>query len=198
MRSKWTKALVWSTLGGAAIGAAAALAGMRTRKGQPVLRCQRIPEGCSRIVLWTEAFQVQETEGARTCHDTYILQVTPFKAWSVLELPSEPGQGGPEGSPIFHVTHMRAREVAGSQGTVDSVLERYYGTISLVDPSGGSCGPNRLARGGVLQVAECLVGGSANGIETGDVRTSAAPILNFRFEYSPGGSQFQEPPAKAS
>ncbi len=198
MRSRWTKAFLWSTLGGAAVGAATVLAVTRRRKDQPALRCQRIPEGCNRIVLWTEAFQVQEADGAHTCHDTYVLQVTPFKAWSVLELPSEPGRSGPEGSTIFHVTHMRARDAAASEGAVDSVIERYYGTISLVGPSGESCGRNRLARGGVLQVAECLVGGSANGIETGNVQRSAAPILNFRFEYSPGGAQFREQHAKAS
>lgn len=197
MRSKWARAFLWSTLGGAAVGAAAVLAGTRRRRQLPVLRCQRIPEGCSRVVLWTEAFQVQEADGTHTCHDTYVLQVTPFKAWSVLELPSEPGGGGPEGSTIFHVTHMRAREVPGSPATVDAVLDRCYGTISLVDPNRESCGRNRLARGGVLQVAECLVGGSANGVETGNVRRSAAPILNFRFEYTPSGTQSHEPPAKA-
>jgi hypothetical protein len=198
MRSKWARAFLWSTFGGFAVGAAAVLAGTRRRKQPPVLRCQRIPEGCSGIVLWTEAFQVQDADGTCTCHDTYILQVTPFKAWSVLELSSEPGCEGPEGSTIFHITHMRARDTVGSLATVDSVLDRYYGTISLIDPNGESCGRNRLARGGVLQVAECLVGGSANGIETGNVRQSAAPILNYRFEYTPSGTQFREPPAKAS
>lgn len=198
MRSKWAKAFIWSTLGGAAVGAAAVLAGTRRRKQPPVLRCQRIPEDCSRIVLWTEAFQVREADGACACHDTYVLQVTPFKAWSVLELPSEPGRAGPEGSTVFHVTHLRARDVIDAPAPVETVLDRYYGTITLIDPNGESCGRNRLARGGILQVAECLVGGSANGIETGNVSRSAAPILNFRFEYTPTGTQFREPPAKAS
>jgi hypothetical protein len=198
MRSKWANAFLWSTLGGAAVGAAAVLAGNRRRKQAPVLRCQRIPEGCSRIVLRTEAFQMENAEGVYTYHDTYILQVTPFKAWSVMELPPTPGRPGAEGSRVFHVTHLRTRDGVDAQATEESVLDRYYGTIALLDPTGESCGRNRLARGGILQVAECLVGGAANGVETGNLRHSAAPILNFRFEYTPDGVQFDDPPAEAS
>jgi hypothetical protein len=198
MRSKWARAFLWSTLGGAAVGAAAVLAGRGRRKRDPVLRCQMIPEGCSRVVLWTEAFRVKDGEGVSTYHDTYVLQVTPFKAWSVLELPSEAGQAGAEGSTVFHVTHLRARDGAGAEPAEESVLDRCYGTIALIDPDGEPCGRNRLARGGVLQVAECLVGGAANGVETGNAHRSAAPILNFRFEYTPIDIQFRDPPARAS
>ncbi len=199
MRTKWTKALFWSTVGGAAVGAAAVLAGNRRRTRAPALICQRIPEGCSRVVLWTETFELRGEDGVqRTCQDIYILQVTPFKAWSVLELPSEPGRSGPEGSAVYHVTHLRAGDAMDPQAARESVLERYYGTISLIDRNGESCGRNRLARGGVLQVSECLVGGTANGIDTGNVKSSAAPILNFRFEYTPAGAEFHEAPAKAS
>ncbi len=198
MRSRWAKAFIWSTLGGAAVGAAAVLAGTRRRKQTPALRCQRIPEECSRVVLWTEAFQVKEEGAVYACHDTYVLQVTPFRAWSVLELPSEAGRSGAEGLTVFHVTHLRGCDVIDTQAPVERVLDRYYGTIALIDPNGEPCGRNCLARGGVLQVAECLVGGSANGVETGNVRRSAAPILNFRFEYAPAGMQARESPVKAS
>jgi len=198
MRSKWAKAFLWSTVGGAAVGVAAVLAGNRRQNRAPVLKCQRIPEGCSRVLLWTEAFRMEDADGAHTYHDTYVLQVTPFKAWSVLELPSEPGRPGPEGSTVYHVTHLRAREGIDTQATEESVLGRYYGTIALVDLNGESCGRNRLARGGVLQVTECLVGGAANGVETDNVQRSAAPILNFRFEYTPAGVQLHDQSDKAS
>ena len=198
MRAKWAKAFLWSTVGGVAVGAAAVLAGSRSRGPSSVLKCQRIPEGCSRVVLWTGRFQIEEEDGLRTAHDTYVLQVTAFKAWSVLELPTEPDQPGAEGSTIYHVTHFRARDGIEPHTAEESVLDRYYGTIALIGPNGKSCGRNRLARGGVLQLAECLVGGTSNGIETGKIRHSAAPILNFRFEYGPAGVQSHEESARAS
>ena len=193
MRARWTKAFLWSTLGGAAVGVTAVLAGRRRRSAPPVLRCQRIPDGCSRVVIWTRGFQIEAPDGPQTVHDTYVLQVTPFKAWSVMDLPSDPGDGRTtEGSDIYHIAHSRTRDGA------ETVLDRCYATIDLIDAHGKSCGRNRLARGGVLRVRECLVGGAANGIETGNVRLSAAPVLNFRFEYSPEGERRHEPPARAS
>jgi hypothetical protein len=192
MRARWARAFLWSTLGGAAVGVAAVLAGSRRRSAAPVLRCQRIPDGCSRVVIWTRGFQIEAPDGLQTVHDTYVLQMTSFKAWSVMDLPSGPGEGRTEGSDIYHITHIRTHDGA------ETVLDRFYATIDLIDAHGKSCGRSRLARGGVLQVRECLVGGAANGIETGNARLSAAPVLNFRFEYSPADERLHEPPARAS
>ncbi len=87
---------------------------------------------------------------------------------------------------IYHVTHRRCldSDVSGLCGD-ESVLQRFYATVAVQDVDGTQHGRNRIARGGILVLSKCLVGGADNGIETGEVHRSAAPILNFRFEADP-------------
>ena len=125
--------------------------------------------------------------GSETVHDRYLLQATPFKVWSVLELPDGSSVPGTGGSDIYHVTHSRLWDGAeGESGPGEGrILERFYGTVTVLDPDGKPCGANLLARGATLEIARCLVGGASNGVETGEYHRSAAPILNFRFQSEP-------------
>ena len=189
MQTKWKKAFLWSSLGGLTIGAvAAAVLDRRRRKEAPSLEVRAIPRGSSRVVLWTERFPVDQQGGIRrAAHDAYVLEPTPFKVWSVLERPSAAGAEETGGSTIYHVTCVRYFDPAAPGGEEEEqLIDRFYGTVAIRDVEGNRHARNRVARGGILELAKCLVGGSVNGIETGESHRSAAPILNFRFESRSG------------
>lgn len=88
---------------------------------------------------------------------------------------------------VYHVTYSRLVERPDANGSGESEKEksRYYGTVTAGPIKGESCGRNSLARGAILEIRKCYVGGSSNGVETGEVHRSSAPILNYRFEYGP-------------
>lgn len=176
---------LWSSVGSVAVGLAVALAGKPRKRPAPKLACRKIPGDCATVWLWTERFELEDGSTRRLVHDRYVLEATPFKVWSVLDVSPEPGKPNPKGLPIYHATHHRIVESPGNGTTKEQVQERFYGTVRAVNPVSGSCANNHLARGGLLEIDKCYVGGASNGIETGEVHRSAAPILNFRFEYEP-------------
>ncbi len=186
MKSGWRRFFFWSSLGGIAAGAAIALA----RRGHPLeippLNYQRIPVDCQQASLWTEQYRSEEGESDFVAQDKYVLQLTPFKVWSVLDSGGDRTGGNLEGATIYHVTHLRYAGRAGVEGYPDDgrLQDRFYGTIAVEGPDGALGPRNYVARGGILEIRRCLVGGASNGIETGEVHRSAAPILNYRYEYS--------------
>jgi hypothetical protein len=189
MKANYKKWFLWSSLGSFAVGAAVTLArGTRRMESRP-LSCRKLPRECHEIVLWTERFEVQEHGARFFVHDRYGLQPTSFKVWSILDLPSVglSGSSQPEGSPIYHVTRTRiADEADGNSVKLEPPLqERFYGVVSVLDPSGRFCAGSAIARGGILEIRKCYVGGSSNGVESGEIHRSAAPILNYRIEYGP-------------
>lgn len=186
MKAKWTKMFVWSSLGSVLLGTAIALArkGRKALPSQPEMR--PIPAECSRISIWTEHFKNSQEDGDALIQDRYLLQATPFKVWSVLGSEGDPPESGPVSWKIYHITHLRFHdtslaETAPEQGQVQ---DRFYGTISVLEPGNERPTRNRIGRGAVLAVRKCSVGGASNGVETGEIHRSAAPILNFRFEYA--------------
>jgi hypothetical protein len=189
MKTNYKRLFLWSSLGSIAVGAAVALA-RRPRRGEHrPLACRKIPRDCDGAVLWTERFEVEEQGKRRFAHDRYSLQPTPFKVWSVLDLSlhQPPGESGPEGASIYHVARTRLYEGSGegAEAEGEQLLDRFYGVVTVLDEAGRSCGSNVISRGCILEIKECYVGGSSNGVESGEVHRSAAPLLNYRIEYSP-------------
>jgi hypothetical protein len=181
MKSPWKKAFLWSSLGSIAIGTIVAFA-KRTRSPQgPALEYRAIPADCQTISLWTEQFKIDDGASDLAVQDKYVLRVTPFKVWSVLEADGERVLG----AVIYHVTHVRYAETAGGEGYPDEgkLQDRFYGVVSSQISGESGSRRNQIARGGILEFRKCLVGGAANGVETGEVHRSLAPILNYRFEY---------------
>lgn len=177
---------VWSSLGSVALGTAIALARKARRVQPPPLETSTVPADCSRISIWTEHFQVVNDGGNVMIQDRYLLQATPFKVWSVLESRGNAPGSGPASWKIYHITYLRfydtsPKEAAPEQGLLQ---DRFYGTISVVDPSSERLIRDECGRGAVLAIRKCSVGGASNGVETGEIHYSAAPILNFRFEYA--------------
>lgn len=186
MRSRWKKLFIWSSLGSVAVGVAVTLAKKARPPQIPKLECHKIPADCQRISLWTEKFLEREGENDVAIQDKYLLQVTPFKVWSVLELGSAVAGTKPKGASIYHVTWLRYAGPMPGEGYPDEgrLQDRFYGTVAAVSQAGRSSPRDYIARGGVLEIRKCLVGGSSNGVETEEVHHSAAPVLNYRFEYS--------------
>jgi len=183
MKANYKRLFLWSSLGSIAIGAAVTLARRPKRIEPRPLACRKIPEQCHGVLLWTERFEVEESGARHHAHDRYYLQPTPFKVWSVLELNLQgaPGKSGPGGAAIYHVTHVRLLEENHEE---EHLKDRFYGVVTVVDAAERSCGSNFIARGGILEIKKCYVGGSSNGVESGEVHRSLGRVLNYRIEYS--------------
>ncbi len=185
MKSGWKRAFLWSSLGSIVAGTVVALVRRTRATPDAPLECHAIPADCQTVSLWTEQFNVESAGGVEAVQDKYVLRVTPFKAWSVLALGGGPEGEKPSGSAIYHVTHMRFPEAVVGNEFADEgkLLDRFYGVVVTRSPRGTSSPCNHIARGGILEIRKCLVGGTSHGVETGEVHRSIAPILNFRFEY---------------
>ncbi len=168
------------------MGTAIALA-RKTRKSAPQpLETRTVPSDCSRISIWTEHFQNSGSDAGPLIQDRYLLQSTPFRVWSLLQPRGDDPGSGPWSWRIYHVTHLRFYDTALAESSPEQgqLQDRFYGTISALEPASGRLSRDEIGRGVVLAIRKCSVGGASNGVETGDIHYSSAPILNFRFEYA--------------
>lgn len=186
MKTGWKRFFVWSSIGSLALGATVSLGRKKRKRLVRPFVCEKLPDNCLRLAIWTERFQVQRNGHRFSARDRYLLQLTQFKVWRVLDVSQVSDSEGRAGIPVFHVTHLRlvevneGEQVREQEGTVD----RFYGTVTVVDESGSSCARNSIARRGILEIRKCNVGGAVNGVETGEVHRSSGLILNYRFEYT--------------
>jgi hypothetical protein len=183
------KMIVWSSLGSVAAGAVVALARRKGKRGPDArFLCEKIPPRCQRVYVWTEPYTMHGSAGDLLVRSQYILLATPFLVWSVLDLPLSTGVRKAEGGAVYHITHQKSVDARGVDAaeTESSEPERYYGTLGALLPGEKAAAKNALSRGAVLEIRKCYVGGSSNGVETGEVCQSPAPVLNYRFEYGPG------------
>jgi len=188
-KKNWKSIFLWSSLGGVALGATVTLVRRSSHKLPAFsLDFRKIPEDCPQILVWTERFIIEDNGRPVTAHDKYVLQSTPFAVWSVLELSAAEIRRSNKGSAVYHATHVRILETEGSAGTQEEqrVLARFYGTVRALDGNSKRSAKNALARGATLEINRCRVGGATNGVETGELHLSFRPILNYRFEYTPG------------
>jgi hypothetical protein len=185
MKANYKKLFLWSSLGSIAVGAAIALTRRPKRVPYTPLACRKIPPDCQGVHLWTERFELREGENRRFVHDHYFLQPSRFKVWSVLDLSfkDSAARSAPEGAAIFHITQTRIVENSDGDGKEEYVLDRFYGIVMTVDAvDGTSCCVNSIARGGMLSIRKCYVGGASNGVESGEIHRSTGRILNYRIE----------------
>jgi hypothetical protein len=179
MRMKWKKVFIWSSLGSVAVAFAVAVARKAQKPARSALVFEPVPMDCSSLTMRTEVFQVDEGDAKIAVWDEYRLQPTSFKVWNVLDLQTQPGSGNPQGTTIYHVTRLRTRQ---GHDTREELAERFYGTLRAVDLVARSQRKDQLARGALVEIARCYVGGASNGIETGEVHRSGAPVQEFHFE----------------
>jgi hypothetical protein len=186
MKNRWKKMLILSSLGGMAVASVVAMARRVKTPELPDLEIQRIPEDCQRLSLWTEQFRLADGDTEVAVQDKYQLQLTPFKVWNLYQLGGGQGESKPEGATVYHVTHVRYTEIPGGDGYADEgkLQDRYYGTVAVALRDGTRSADNCIARGGILEIKKCLVGGASTGLETGEIHRSSAALVNYRFEYS--------------
>ncbi len=187
MKVKWKKVFLWSSLGSVALGATVAFARKSRKAARSRVEYRPLPPG-SGVKAQTEVF----VEEGKPAQDTYQLTPTSFRVWSVLELQSEPGTPNPAGKAIYHVTLTRGGATAAAAAG-ERLLERFYGTIRSVEPGGAEPRRDCIAGGAFLEIPRCYVGGAANGIESGEVHRSRAPILDFTLEPDLESSADQRP-----
>lgn len=143
----------------------------------------RIPLDCVKVTLYTVEYETSQEPEKQLVRDTYVLLPTSFKVWSVLKLGTGSGGDASEGAHVYHITHRRTHK----KGEIEEeqMLDRLYGAISSTSAGGEGSPKNYIARGAILAIHECRVGGASNGVETGEVSYSDAPILNYRFDFTP-------------
>jgi hypothetical protein len=185
MKPKWKRVFIFSSLGSLAVGTTLSLVRRSRKPKLPPLAYKKIPAECQRISLWTERFRTEKDGVERPAYDKYLLQATRFKLWNILDLARD--ELNEEGVPIYHVTVTRYIEFGEVKEEREEAepAQKFYGTIAVINSSGKSPGPNYLARGGILEIRKCSVGGATNGVETGETHRSEGRVLNYRLEYTP-------------
>lgn len=178
MGKSWKKLFLWSSLGSLALGATLALARKPKKTPAPALVFRPIPPDCSRVEIWTGRYRTSGAGGReQIARDKYTLQPTRFKLWSVLDLGAPSNK--PAGTPIYYIAHLRLVD-RGEEGEEEVLLERFYGTVSTAGAAGTGRHANCLARGGILEIDKCYVGGASNGVLSGETHRSPEPILNYQ------------------
>lgn len=178
MGKNWKKLFLWSSLGSLALGATLALARKPKRPPAPALIFRPIPPDTSGVDIWTERYRTGDADGReQIARDKYTLQPTRFKLWSVLDLGAPSSR--PAGTPIYHIAHFRLVD-RGGESEEEVLLGRFYGTVSTAGTEGTGRRTNCLARGGILEIDKCYVGGASNGVLSGETHRSPKPILNYQ------------------
>src|SRR5512138_1586880 len=177
MRVRWKRLFFWSSLGSVAVAVAVSVA-RKARKPAAAPEFYSIPPDCSGLTIRTQLFEAGEGRAKNAVWDEYSAQPTSFKVWNVLELQPQPSGTNPHGRTIYHISHVRQRRDLPQTG---ELVERFYGTLRSVDPRSRAPRNDELARGTILEIARCYVGGASNGVETGEVHRSGAPVADFVF-----------------
>lgn len=180
MRVRWKKLFLWSSLGSITLALAVSVARKTGKRAPAALRFQRIPPDCSSLTIRTGAFSVEQGGNRSLVSDEYALQKTSFKVWNVLELQPQPAAVNLQGTVIYHVSQIRRRHTPGTAKDSE-LVERFYGTIRSVSPDSPAPRKDELARGAILEIARCYVGGASNGVETGEMHRSGAAVSDFAF-----------------
>ncbi len=174
----WKKFLL-PGLSGLVVAAVAVVAGKRHKKKQRH-HPRRIPDQAAVRIETGERGGVHHGESYRS-RVIYDCKPTQFRVWSLLNEPPKDGKAG--GSLIYAVSPMV--ELARRDGVSQSLAEpRFYATIHCRFQDPIKSLPNQLAVGVAVEFHKCHVGGSANGIDTGE-RIVTAPVTSFSFDAVP-------------
>ncbi|HSR68466.1 MAG TPA: hypothetical protein VLU25_11025 [Acidobacteriota bacterium] len=187
----------WLGLGGLVVGGAVALWANRSRKKSQEAPTP-IPDDVGEVEIITEERRISHRGKDYRSRAVYHCTPTRFRVWSFLASGSggpggeESGSGKPRGLPIYYVSpRVFVRPQEGKDEPPSQVLseEKFYATIHVYvedrrEPLAGC-----IARGRVVEFHKCHVGGSLNGVETGDRIISMAPVHEFQFRSQPSAGQ---------
>ncbi len=175
MGLKWKKFL-FPGISGAVVGFAAVLARRRRVRRASVSRDVR---GSEKRILIVAAEQSRPYRGREYLSKViYTCEPSRFKVWRFLH-PSGEDDGEAASQRIYHITPVI--EFKSSDGDQAEVVQeaKFYATLhGLI---AGRVTPDRIAEGSLIEFHKCHVGGSMNGIETGEKVVSRSPVARFQF-----------------
>jgi len=175
---KWKKLLV-TGLGGLAFGAVAVVAQKR-RKKRRAEAPQPIPGHVKLVEIETEPLDLTYRDQPYQSRSRYTCSPTQFSVWSLLEAGADSDEKEGKGLRIFHVTPVI--EFFSQEGRTETVAEeKFYATLHLRCEKSHRHLPEHLARGDYAEFHKCHVGGSMNGVPTGDRVLTTTPVADFEF-----------------
>ena len=176
MGLEWRKYL-FPGVSGALVGFAAVLARRRSRRRRaPVAQDVRGSE--KRILIVTEE-QARPYRGREyLSRVSYTCEPSRFKVWRFLHS-SEENDGEAASQRIYHIAPVI--EFKSSDGEEAEVVqeEKFYATLhGLI---AGRVTPDKIAESALIEFHKCHVGGSMNGVETGEKVVSRSPVACLEF-----------------
>lgn len=164
-----------------AVGVAAVVT--RKRRFRQTGRPIRVPDELESVLIDTEPFPVSYRGQGYLSQTSYLCHPTPFFVLSVL------GVGEPEASSggkanrekIYHVSPTIRMSSPVDEDVQTLPEERFYATLYLRVQEGRKNLPGHLGKGYHLVFRKCHVGGSMNGVPTGEELATLSPIEHFEF-----------------
>lgn len=161
------------------------LAGRSRRRSREKPRA--IPEDLAHIVIVTDARQVNKGDAQGLASTRYRCTPTRFRVWSFLR-PRSDHESGPGGQLIYHVSpeiHFRRDPDSPHEETLSE--ESFYATIHLQAESKREALAGKICRGRLLEFHKCHVGGSLNGVETGEKLVTMTPVVDYHLARKEAG-----------
>ncbi|HSR52887.1 MAG TPA: hypothetical protein VLV83_18840 [Acidobacteriota bacterium] len=190
-RFKKHKWLGLGSLGGLVLGAAAVWAKRSRRKAREAPL--PIPPDVAEVDILTEERLITHRDRDYLSQAVYRCTPTRFRVWSFLA--SGGGQGGdqgkPRGLPIYYVSPRVFIRPRGEDESERQVLseEKFYATLHVYVEDRSEPLPGCIGKGRLVEFHKCHVGGSLNGVETGDRIVTMAPVEDFHFKDAPAANQ---------
>lgn len=180
---KW-KNWVATGLSGLAVGAVALVARSRRKKRRSEMP-KPIPEDVGTVIIETEWLDLTYRDRPYSSRTVYTCHPTKFFVWSIFQSNTDVDSENNPGLRIFHVSPVLEFQAVDGEDLQSFVEEKFYATLHLRSEQTRRAIPEHLAHGDYLEFSKCHVGGSMNGVLTGDRILTTAPVARFEFVQKP-------------
>jgi len=161
---------IFSGIGGLLIGGAVVVVKKR-KKDKTVPAPVKLPEEAQWIILKSGEFEIASNDQKIKVRTEYTLQPTHFKVWRLLE-------GENQGLVVYYITPRQfLNNPDGSKKEVKG--EAFYGLVAI--PGKKRDLLSHVQKGNRVVFHICLVGGSPNGIPTGEKIISRGTLEEWEF-----------------
>lgn len=172
----------WLEIGGLglALGAAAFWSSRKRRAAaeEPF----PIPDELDHIEILTQEAEITYRDVDYLSSSRYLCTPTRFRVWSFLRSLNDDPYNRPRGQRIYHIApEVLMRPVDREEAEPECMAEKsFYATIHAYGSSQREPLSGHLGVGCLLEFRRCHVGGSLNGVETGERIVSAAPVRSYQ------------------
>ena len=182
---KWKK---WAATGlsGLAVGAVALVARNRRRKRLSEMP-KPIPEDVGTVTIETDWLDLTYRDRPYVSRTVYTCNPTKFFVWSIFKSQKDAESESEPSLRIFHISPVLEFQSVEGEDLQSFVEEKFYATLHLRSERTKRTLPEHLARGDYLEFRKCHVGGSMNGVLTGDRILTTSPVALFEFIQAPSG-----------